>query len=274
VSSVDIPLGPIAPRCATHPEEAATGTCSRCGTFFCAGCVRWIFDKAWCAACAARPEIDYLERFRLKLWGRRDATTWVIGVVGLGLAVVAGLGGTVVVLGGRGDRGLWLWVLVFGAGAVASAAFFLGMRWAREALMGVWLSCAVACWLFRLEGAAFFFLFLGIGAVFSYFDTRNRLFFKRPVSPARLQRLWHVRENNPRARDAMNLGLASFFFPLFAPLAIVFGVVALRRVDPHAMPPIGRKGQAIIGIVLGVGLLALWSVLLWRFFARDWFDLG
>lgn len=271
MSTVDVPLESIAPRCATHPEEAATGTCSRCGTFFCAGCVRWVFGKAWCATCAARPEIDYLEHFRLKLWGRRDVIAWVVGAVGLALAVVAGLGVAVVVLG-KGDWTFWLWVMVFGAGMVASTTFFLGMRWAREALMGVWLSCAVACWMFQFAGAAFFFLFLGMGAVISYFDTRNRLFFKRPVSPARLQRLWHLLENNPRARDAMNLGLASFFFPLFAPLAIAFGVVALRRVDPHAMPPIGRKGQAITGLVLGVGLLALWSLVLWRFFARGGFD--
>ncbi len=267
MSSLDVPLGPSEPRCATHPEEAATGTCSRCGTFFCAECVRWIFGKAWCSTCAARPEVNYLERFRLKLWGRRDASTWVVGAIGLALAAAT-------VLGGWEERPRWLLRLVFGAVAVASAAFFLGMRWAREALVGISLSCAVACWLFGFEGTAFLFLFIGVTAIVISFDTRNRLFFQRPVSAARLQRLWHVRENNPRARDAMNLGLASFVIPVFAPLAILVGVVALRRVDPHAMPPIGRKGQAISGLVLGVGSLVMWSLLLWRLFVQARLDMG
>ncbi|MFL5347551.1 MAG: hypothetical protein ACJ8AT_22420 [Hyalangium sp.] len=267
MSSLDVPLGPLAPRCATHPEEAATGTCSRCGTFFCAGCVRWVFGKAWCSACAARPEVDYLERFRLKLWGRRDASSWVVGAVGLGLGVA-----TVLAVVER--RTPWPLALIFSAGTAASIAFFLGWRWAREVLVGTSLGCTQACWVSGSQGFAVLFLFLGAAAIVYYFDTRNRLFFQRPVSAARLQRLWHVRENNPRARDAMNLGLAAFFFPLFAPLAVLVGIVALRRVDPHAIPPIGRKGQALSGIALGLGSLVLWGLLLWSYFARAALDMG
>jgi hypothetical protein len=259
VSGLDPPLGPLSPRCATHPQEAASGTCSRCGTFVCAGCVREISGKPWCAACAARPEINYLERFRLKLWGRRDGSAWVAGAVSLALAAT-----TVVAL--RGRRTPWLIVLATGACSAASLAFFLRGKGSREALIGTSLSCAVACWVSGLEGMAFISLIGFCASVLISFDTRNRLFFQQPVSPERLQRLWHVRENNPRARDAMYLGIASAFFPLFAPLAILVGVVALRRVDPNAVPPIGRKGQAIAGVVLGTVMLGLWSLLLSRLF--------
>jgi hypothetical protein len=259
VSSLDPPLGPLSPRCATHPQEPASGTCSRCGTFVCAGCVRKISGKPWCAACAARPEINYLGRFRLKLWGRRDGPAWVAGALSLALAAAT-------LLGLWERRPLWLLVLVTGACSAASLAFFLGRRRAREALIGTSLSCAVALWGYGFRGPAIVFLLGCFAAVLLSFDTRNRLFFRQPVSPERLQRLWHVRENNPRARDAMYLGIASAFFPLFAPLAILVGVVALRRVDPNAVPPIGRKGQAIAGVVLGTVMLGLWSLLLSRFF--------
>lgn len=266
MSSLDVPLGPLAPRCATHPEEAATGTCSRCGTFFCAACVQWVVGKELCPACAARPEVAYLERYRLKLWGRRDASTWVVGTAGLGLAVAA-------VLSVVERRALGSLALTFAVGAAASIAFFLGWRWARGVLVGTSLGCTVACWVFASPGFAVVFLFLSGASIVYFFDTRNQLFFRRPVSEARLQRLWHLRENNPRARDAMNLGMSSFLMPLFAPLAIILGVVALMRVDPHATPPIGRKGQAIAGIALGLGALALWGLLLWRFFARASLDM-
>ena len=259
MSSLDVPLGPIEPRCATHSEEVATGTCSRCGTFFCAGCEQQVFGKAWCATCAARPEVAYLERFRLKLWGRRDATTWMMGAAGLGLAVMA-------VLSAVEQHTLWPFAVILAVGSAVRIAFFLGWRWAREVLVITSLGSTVACWAFESQGLAILFLFLSAASIVYFFDTRNQLFFRRPVPEARLQRLWHLRENNPRARDAMNLGLSAFFFPLFAPLAIVLGTVALRRVDPLAMPPIGRKGQALSGIVLGMGALALWSVVLWRFF--------
>jgi hypothetical protein len=256
VSTLDVPLGPIAPRCATHLEEAASGTCSRCGTFFCTACVQWIFDQPWCPVCAARPEVNYLERFRRKLWGRRDAAAWVTGALGLALTAVA-------LRAMWQQRTFWLPGLLMVACAASCTAFFVGWRRAREALIATTLGCAAGFLAFGSQVSSIVFLFGAVFATFLYFDTRNRLFFQQPVSASRLQRLWHERENNPRARDAMNLGLASLLFPLFAPLAVIIGVVALQRVDPHATPPIGRKGQAIAGIALGTIMMLLWGVMVW-----------
>ncbi|MDY7231228.1 DUF4190 domain-containing protein [Hyalangium rubrum] len=253
MSVADVPLGPLTPRCATHPREPAAGTCSRCGAFFCGGCERFIFGKVYCTACSQRPEINYLNEFRLKHWGRRDGGVWMAGLASLGLAVVAVQGLT--------HQRPWP-ALPFLACAVAGGVFFLGLRWGREALIAVPLLGAVLSAVRGDFPNAGLLLILALGAVALYFSPRIRLFFRVPIPPEQLQRLWDLYENNPRARDAMNLGLASFFLPLFAPFAIALGVVGLRRVNPDAVPPVGRKGHAIAGIVMGVLALSGWVALL------------
>lgn len=251
----ETPLGPLSARCATHPEEEASGTCARCGTFFCAGCVRSIAGKAWCATCAARPEINYLEQFRLKLWGRRDGSTWMVLGVGLAFGVAA--------FTGTWTRAPALVVLTFLAGAGTGVCFFMGLRWAREALVGVPLGFALVCSLQELQGFAVFLTVIAFSGLIVYADTRNQLFFRRPVSRKRLERLWHLRENNPIARRALSLGLGAFLLPMLSPLAILCGILGLRRVDPEAIPPIGRKAEAVGGIVLGLVSMVMWGMLLW-----------
>jgi len=257
VSTVDIPLGHPPARCATHPEVEASGTCARCGTFFCAGCVQEVFGKAWCSPCAARPEVHYLEDFRLKLWGRRDGFAWAGLVAGLAFGVAA--------IHGLWERSPALPVLAFVACSAVGVCFFLGLRWAREALIGVPLLFALLCRLGGFGGLAFFFGVIAVSALVVYFDTRNQLFFRRPVSPERLERLWQLLENNPMARRALSLGAGALVLPVLAPLAVLCGVVGLRRVDPDAVPPIGRKAEAVGGIVLGVGVMGVWGVLLWPY---------
>jgi hypothetical protein len=255
VSTIDASFKPLTPRCATHEGEPATGTCARCGAFFCVRCVQHVSDKDLCEACAARPEVRYLELFRLKLWGKRDGSAWAV--------LLASLGGVAVVVHELTSRTSWPHVLAFGACALTGALFFLGLRWAREALVLVPLVAGAACWAQaeRLGGTTL--IIVGLLAVSIYFDTRSQLFFRRPITPERLQRLWNRLENNPRARDAMSLGFASLLFPLFIPLAVIMGVVALRRVDPEAVPPIGRRGQAIAAIVFSLLSLAAWTWLYW-----------
>jgi hypothetical protein len=96
-------------------------------------------------------------------------------------------------------------------------------------------------------------------------DTRNRLFFKVDVPREKLKKAWDLYCNNTIARVGFLLGIFSM---LLCPLA-VFGlpcsIVGLRRVNPQAHPPIGRKGQAIAGIVfnsVGLAILAVVSFLL------------
>jgi hypothetical protein len=254
MSVADVPLGPLAPRCATHEEQAASGTCARCGTFFCAACTRIIFDKAYCATCAERPDINYLERFRLELWGRRDAWAWTIGVSGLGLGVLAA-----VMLR---DQEYPL-ALAFGACAGVSGAFFLGLPWARRALIGVPLLFALVCGQLGLYPIAAALAVLFLLALAVHGNTRSQLFFRRQVPAHKLQALWHLRENNPLARHALSYALSGLLLPVMAPVAIVLGALALRRVNPDAVPPIGRKGQAIAALVLGILTVLGWLGVLW-----------
>jgi hypothetical protein len=217
--------------------------------------VQQVFGKPWCPMCAARPEVHYLERFRLKLWGRRDGSAWAALVVGLSFGLAA-------------FHGLWertpaLPVVAFAACAAVGLCFFLGLRWSREAFIGVPLLFVVLCRVGGFGGLAFFFFVVAVSGSIVYFDTRNQLFFRRPVSPQRLERLWHLLENNPMARRGLSLAAGSIVLPVLAPLAVIFGVVGLRRVDPDAVPPIGRKREAVGAIVLGVGVMVVWSAVVW-----------
>ncbi|MDC0711878.1 hypothetical protein POL68_25645 [Stigmatella sp. ncwal1] len=254
MSVADVPSGPLAPRCATHLDEGATGTCSRCGTFFCGLCARTVLGRTYCGACAARPEVNYLERFRLGLWGRRDSWAWSAGFIS---ALLVPLAAFLLVEGEP----------VLGVACALSAgvggAFFLGLPWARYALLAAPVVLALGSGARGWLHAAVGFGCLFISAFSIVASTRNQLFFRRPVSEQQLLRLWHVRENNPLARSALSVALGGVFLPVLAPLAIVLGGWALSRVNPTSLPPVGRKGQAVAAIVVGGASLALWGLFLW-----------
>jgi len=261
MSVADVPLGPIAPRCATHPDEAASGTCTRCGGFFCAACQRGVLGKVYCAACAERPDVNYLEQFRLKLWGKRDSSTWTMGVWALALAAF-------VVMALR--NGQYVSALGFGSCAGLSVAFFLGMAWSRKALIITPLIFAPVCALLRDFEAIILLVSTSGAAVGVYRNTRSQLFFRLQVPVDRLQRLWHLRENNPIARNALSFAAGALIIPLFAPVAIVLGVLGLQRVNPRATPPVGRRADAIGAIVLGVLVIAGWTRALWPLISSLW----
>ncbi|ADO67839.1 B-box zinc finger protein [Stigmatella aurantiaca] len=254
MSVADVPSGPWAARCATHPEEAATGTCARCGTFLCGLCTRTVLGRVYCGPCAERPEVNFLERFRLGLWGRRDAWAWAAGIA---CALLVPLTAFLLV---RGE-------FAVGAGCALSAgvggAFFLGLPWARHALLAAPVVLALGSALRGWGYAAVGFGCLFVSALSIVSSTRNQLFFQREVSEKQLLRLWHVRENNPLARTALSVALGGVFLPVMAPLAILLGGWALSRVNPTSYPPVGRKGQALAAIGVGVTALALWGLLLW-----------
>jgi cytochrome c oxidase subunit IV len=259
MSVADVPLGPIVARCATHPEEAASGTCTRCGTFYCEQCRQDILGTVYCGTCAQRPDINYLELFRLKLWGRRDSWAWTIGFCGVGLAGYAGV---------MAVNGLYVPGLATAACAGVCVAFFLGMAWSRLALILAPLGFAAVCVVLGHAPTLIPLGLLFLAALAVYGNTRNQLFFRQEVPVPRLQRLWHLLEDNRLARHAMSFGLGGLFLPLFALVAIVLGVAALRRVNPDVMPPVGRKGQSIAAIVLGLVMTGVWLVVLWPVLSR------
>jgi hypothetical protein len=227
-----------------------------------------VFGKNWCVACAARPEVHYLENYRARLWGKRDGSAWMALVVGVGFGLAA--------LARLLQPGLpVLPTVAFLACAAAGVCFFLGMRWAREAFIAVPVLFGLACVARKSEGIGAFLVFLGVASLPVYFDVRNQLFFRRPVSRKRLEKLWNLHENNPMARKGLTLALGSIFIPFLAPFAVLWGVMGLRQVNPDAIPPIGRKGQAVGAIVLGVATSVVWAAVLWsQISTRMGFSLG
>ena len=236
------PAVPSGTRCPQHPDRPAVGICTRCGGFACHEDLVSLDDKPFCAKCAALPEVDYLEAFRLKYWGKRDGWAWLTGglggVVNLSLAVAS-----------LAQGNLLLGAYALGAVCLA-VCYWLGLGWARKAIfaipiVGAFINASTV-------GAAavgqMVVPFLVLTAM--YQDTRNRLFFKVPVSTERLRKAWNLHANNAIARLGFVLGLGSLLICPLALAGLPCSIVGLTRVDPSAHPPIGRKGQAIAGTVL------------------------
>lgn len=248
------PPSATAPRCAQHPDVEAGRLCSRCGGFLCEPCVSWVLGAVYCPACAALPEVNYLERFRERLWGRRDSWAWFLGFWGLGLV---GPGG-VLLQGGEPQLGGFLL-----AGAAVGVGCFFRQGWARGGLLVLPGVLGVAGLVRgRPEWLVPAVFLLGLGLAIRS-NPRHRLFYRLRVPDAVLLRLWDRYENNPLARMALTFGLYGVVMPLFAPLALGLGAVALRRVDSEARPPIGRRGEALAAMGLGVGSVVLWVGLFW-----------
>ncbi|RKH51020.1 hypothetical protein D7X96_16025 [Corallococcus interemptor] len=263
--SLEVPLSQQG-RCAVHPDLPAGGTCFRCGGFFCADCatsVPGLVARLYCRACAARPDVNYLEALRQRYWGKRDGWAWWVAGVTLLCCVATAAALTEWGLDATKDS---LFALLFLVPVPVGVAFFLGKRWARHALLATPLVMAVVAGAL-VPDARFFFALCVMPALLIgvriHRDARNQLFFQLPVPPRALKALWEQRFNNPMAQQALRFGFSSVLMPLLAPIAVICGAVALTRVDPEATPPIGRRGQAITGLVLGlVGPLLWWLVLL------------
>jgi len=261
-STVGLTSIPAGARCARHPEAPAVAACRRCGTFICANELVVLDASQFCRECAARPDVDYLEAFRLKYWGKRDSWAWFFGFTCIvnGLAAIGMLAVSVsdpaesgpVMVGAAAALLLW---------SIVAGGFFLGQRWSRPALVVVVLLYGVVQAV-QLDAAALAVVILPLAIVASALGSvRTQLFFRMDVPRERLRRAWSLLHDNVPARRAMTLGLAGLAFAPFAPIALALGIVALRRVDPTAHPPVGRKGQAIAGIVLGALGTAVWSLL-------------
>ena len=240
-----------AARCAVHPENPAVGSCSRCGGFCCALDSSQLFGKLFCATCAARPEVNYLEAIRLKYWGKRDSWRWFYGTAAA--SYLASAGYQIFVL-----RDL-LGTALASAGVIICVFYFLGKAWARYAIVALQVGfITVGMLLERYEwaiiGASAFIVSLA-----PLNDTRNNLAFQRRVSERKMHKYWDLHANNAAARRGAVLGVASLLLPVLMPLALMFSIIGLRQVDPNATPPIGKKAHAIFGITLCIATTAAWG---------------
>lgn len=255
---VPVPAGATCPR---HAGSAAIAACRRCGTFVCIDDRVSLDGSDFCRECAARPDVDYLEAFRLKYWGKRDSWAWFFGVTAvvnviIGLTVIANAFSNELTVP---NVALGIVILVW---AGLAGAFWAGVKAARWGLVGAFALYAVA--LIAAAGIA------GVGGIIfplafvasALGSVRTKLFFKMDVPREQLRKTWALLHDNVLARNAMTLGFAGMLFPPFAPMALVLGIVGLRRVDPNAYPPIGRRAHAITGIVLGALGTLVWSAVL------------
>jgi hypothetical protein len=251
--------------CSLHPGRASAATCERCGAFICEEDRRTLNGRTYCPACAVRPEVDYLEAFRLKHWGKRDGWAWLIGVG----ALLNGVGSI-----GQVVQESWLEAASSLMFAAVGGCYFFGQVWARVALFALPVLSAVVVVAAMPEemeanGPVVVGVVMGRSLIplavlaAMFLDTRNKLFFKLPVSQEKLQRAWDLYANNRMARAGFLLSFLGLVVPGVAVVALVLSIVGLQRVDPLGHPPIGRKGQAIAGIVLGVvGLVTGGAILL------------
>ena len=211
----------------------------------------------FCPACAARPDVDYLEAYRLKYWGKRDSWAWAIGLGGV-LNLLAGVLFVVAAFGSESKGASLLLALATLAIGVNGLLFWAGFPLARVGLfVGIGL-LGILNMAMGPAGAGTIAVPL-IVAASAVAGTRNKLFFKQAVPRTELKKAWDLFHNNTIARSATTLGVAGLLMPFFSPLAVICGVIGLKRVDPNAHPPIGNKGRAIAGIVLGALAPLLWG---------------
>jgi hypothetical protein len=247
--------------------EAPAEPCPRCGVFLTPATVERVLGVDYCSACAARPEVNYPRAYREARWGKRDGWAWFFGVTG----VLSVLGGAFALLSSPAFGGL---LVLNGVGGVL---FWTGHPVGRPALIaGTALGAAGTMLLGSVPNV------LGIAfVVLALFSARNRLFYKLEVSEAALAEAWRQEHDNQAARWAVATGALLLVATLtwlssrlsvwvtfgLSGLPIALGAIGLAKVNPTATPPIGRRGQAIAGLVLG-GLVAVASALVlasgWR----------
>ncbi len=258
------PLEAPEAHCAAHPDRPAVGACARCGTFFCEPEGVRHGEETWCAACDTRPELRALDGMVQKLWGRRDGWAWVMGAsVPLHIAFAAAQA--------VDGEGRWGMTVVGVANALVTLAYFLGVRWTRVALVVLpllWGAGLVA--MGREWGLVLPFVGLPFTiAVVLFQNLRNKLFFRIQLSREQLEKLWDDVENNPMARRAFLCGVLGLYLPGASLVALGLGMVGLRRVDPLARPPQGKRLHALAAIGLGIVGTMMWIYFLYATVTGD-----
>lgn len=230
--------------------------------FLCALDERRLDAHVYCAACVVLPEVDYLEAYRLQFFGkRRDGWSWLFGIGGLINLTIAISGLSRLV---RPDASVTTLDVTFAAFfvpfGVVQLGWFFKQRWAR---VGLILAFFVLLVFVGASGGVMALPALIIpGAVIATATTnvRSKLFFELEVPREALRKDWALYHDNRLARSAQSMAIGSLIMPLFAPFAVVSGVVALRRVNPLSTPPVGNRTAALVGIVLGSVTTVGWLV--------------
>lgn len=248
-------------RCERHPEELITGACARCGVFLCAKEQVLVGAKAFCAACASRPEVSWLEQLRAKGLGVRDAWCWMfLGLSVLELIAFVAFTADLVheLSSGRRSPAVRLPERVPALTLLVTmtalhASFLAGKPWIRWSIGVLPVVGGVVAVVRDQVGVAAFWALMFMFAATSWTDTRSKLFFRLHVPDAELEK-YHTRNlENPAAQWAGRLAAVGLLVPFAGLAAIVLGVVGLSKVNPTASPPVGKR--FLSGFAIAVGLL-------------------
>lgn len=239
--------------CTAHGAPAVA-TCERCGVFLCDADLRRLDAHVYCEPCVAHPEVDYLERYRLEFWGkRRDGWSWLFLIGGLiNTAMVVSVISRFLVSDHRMQDFDVIFLAVLAPFAVAQLGWFFKQRWARVLLPVLLLVVVVLMGLVAGVAALPGFLIPALAVFSAFTSVRSRLFFELEVPREALRKDWALYHDNPIARAGMTLSIAGLLIPGFAVAGLVCGLIGLRRVDPQAMPPVGNRRAALVGVGLGV----------------------
>lgn len=251
-SQPDLPA--VGDRPKAPPKPTVDGACSRCGAFATADVpLVVLLGKPYCATCAARPDVNYLQALRDERWGKRDGWAWWHGF----LAFVASLSAVMILT----------WEPINALLPALCAALywvaFLGHPSGR--LTAVAASLLLMLPALRSGGPVTGTLLLVLGSILALWSTTSKLFYRVEPTQEELEGLWRELRDNRPAVWGRGLGMVAVaalgMIPALPKAALVplgFGVVAiaasvrgLQRVDPSAHPPVGRRGSAILGLVLG-----------------------
>jgi hypothetical protein len=222
-----------------------TETCARCGAF---GELQPLGGVQYCSTCAARPDVGVADKFRAQHLGRRDAATWVIGILSPFTAWVA------IVEWGEGHPKQ---VGVYAVLAAAQALFWLGVPWARPLPV---IACLIGGGL-AVTGRPIdvaWFLWQLVFAFGAWISPMSRLFFRADVPAEQLVKLSARLENNRLSHAAYVLAGASLLMPIFWPFAMGYTFAALARADLAASLRVGH-GFARQALVLCVLTPVLWG---------------
>jgi hypothetical protein len=254
--------------CVVHEDREATLTCERCGNFICDGCVKMILARKVCLGCTNVNGVDYLESYRLSVWGKRDEYVWFIG--GLGSFGTILLLGVLFISVSSGPGGLTtpflLTAIPMAISLGISVAYLCLQRWAR---IGLFLGPVLNIWIpFFAAGSSdpevlgaviVMFLFPFLFYLAALTSARNKLAFKIEVSEAKLEQLYKTYGDNQIARYSLPIGVFGLFLCVPLVMSLLFSVVGLKRVDPKAWPPVGGRGIGIAGLVVSILGILFWS---------------
>ncbi|MHB8877558.1 MAG: B-box zinc finger protein [Myxococcaceae bacterium] len=243
--------------CPNHPGEPAVGSCTRCGAFVCVAEWTLVDAAGYCPTCAAREDVDYLEAFRKRYWGKRDSWGWLLGL-GAPLQIA---GGFFSLVGGT-PQGVLPGILLVASG-INAALFWFGVPLARLGLVLLVLVWTLTYFFLIGPLALVSGLISGmvVGSILT--TTRTKLFFKMEVPRPALRKCWDQLANNVIARQAYSLSLGGLLVPGMGLVALMLGIVGLTRVNRKARPPVGKLPHAIAAIVIGLAGTALTGAVLW-----------